>query len=222
MFTVAQKIEFLQEHGYWDNPANDLTPPELVEYIEMIMLANNLTDDDLALHIKPELSSNPDLQTEEPITNIVNQHTDGILRLSSEISNTGISVERTSGTLDFRDTSYATLEHKPLDADGVKADQPEFDVTLNAQARSYDQCIHDWLVHRPEDYPQGRTIAIHVLGVDLQPTAIGKIVTAIATTRNLSIDWHTSSHGDRYPVFTIASEGESYFTTTVRVLIQLD
>lgn len=222
MFTVAQKIEFLQERGYWDNPANDLTPPELVEYIEMIMLANNLTDDDLALHIKPSLSSNPDLQTEEAISEIIGHRIDGILRINSEISTSATSVAPTAGILDLRDTSYATLEHKPLDAGGVKADQSAFDVTLSAQARSYDQCIHEWLVNHPEDYYQGRTIAIHVLGVDLQPTAIGKIVTAIATTRNLSIDWHTSSQGDQYPVFTIAAVGESYVTTTVRVLIQLD
>lgn len=209
--TITQKIEFLQEKGYWQNPAGDLTPPQLVEYVQMMMEANELTEEDIHVHFIDDVDATiveqvPQEAEIEETVDTSSDFTSGHIKLNMDELMTLSSDKSTT------DSSYGYIEVAR---------------TITILASKYKKELYKWFCEVGYGILETSDVTLSFPGIQMSSRAVGEIMHTIMDSNKyyrVTLDWVNESGTGLYPEFVIQrlrDREDKYAITAVSVHIRL-
>lgn len=214
--TITQKIEFLQEKGYWQNPAGDLTPPQLVEYVQMMMEANELTEEDVHVHF-----------LDDAITTIVElapNEINGAVSISGRTAD--VSSDFTSGHIKLNMDELPTMSSDKSTTDSSHGYMGVVQ-KITILASKYKKELDKWFCEVGYDILETTDLTLSFPGIKMTSSAVGEIMHTIMDSNKyyrVTLDWVNESGTGLYPEFVIHRLGgreDKYAMTVVSVNIHL-
>lgn len=220
---VERKIAYLQDEGFWENPATDLNPAELLEYCDVMLDANAVLRRDLDAWLVDNPGEAPDLT---PFNGLDNRSYE---QLMADVQDRNILAESIQQVDMGAEVRVADLpreesigETSPMRVKGYQVGNIDHHVTHTVEVFTTPRALTKDVVEEvmsllDEPLASNTEIRICAKGFELGPKVALEILGTCHARTNRDMVLHTDSQGKRVVIATLVDGAKLQRTITIEM-----